>query len=90
LSIGVQGRVRSDRAGAGVMFTLGTDSGFSDIVLINASWGLARRWWPGRPIRMSSLLFKPLLGRPGLAPVLSRKLGAKRSKISTTPNSPAP
>ena len=32
--------VRSDRACSGVMFTLDTESGFPNIVLINGSWGL--------------------------------------------------
>ena len=40
LSVGVQQMVRSDIAGAGVMFTLDTDSGFPDVILIDAAWGL--------------------------------------------------
>jgi pyruvate, water dikinase len=42
LSVGVQKMVRSDKSGSGVMFTLDTETGFPDIVLINASWGLGK------------------------------------------------
>jgi pyruvate,water dikinase len=40
LSVGVQRMVRSDLAASGVMFTLDTESGFRDVVLINAAYGL--------------------------------------------------
>jgi len=40
LSIGVQPMVRSDQASSGVMFTLDTESGFRDVVVINGAWGL--------------------------------------------------
>jgi pyruvate, water dikinase len=40
LSVGVQKMVRSDKAGAGVMFTIDTETGFPDVVVINAAWGL--------------------------------------------------
>ncbi|EQD37100.1 phosphoenolpyruvate synthase, partial [mine drainage metagenome] len=40
LSIGVQKMVRSDKAGAGVMFSIDTETGFDKVVVINASWGL--------------------------------------------------
>src|SRR5579872_3121603 len=40
LSIGVQKMVRSDLASSGVIFTLDTESGFKDVVLITSSYGL--------------------------------------------------
>jgi pyruvate,water dikinase len=40
LSVGIQRMVRSDKGASGVMFTLDTESGFRDVVLINGSWGL--------------------------------------------------
>ena len=40
LSVGIQKMVRSDLGCSGVMFTLDTESGFKDVVLINGSWGL--------------------------------------------------
>lgn len=40
LSAGVQRMVRSDTGASGVMFTIDTESGFSDVVFITASYGL--------------------------------------------------
>ncbi len=40
LSAGVQRMVRSDLGAAGVMFTLDTESGFTDVVFITSSYGL--------------------------------------------------
>jgi len=40
LSVGIQKMVRADQAGSGVMFSLDTESGFPDVVLIDATWGL--------------------------------------------------
>ena len=40
LSVGVQNMVRSDIGGAGVMFSIDTETGFDKVVLINAAWGL--------------------------------------------------
>jgi len=40
LSVGVQKMVRSDLGASGVMFSCDTESGFADVVLINASYGL--------------------------------------------------
>jgi pyruvate,water dikinase len=80
LSIGVQRMVRSDLATSGVMFTLDTETGFRDVVLINASYGL------GEPIVQGSVspdeycVFKPTLGR-GFRPILYRKIGSKEFKL---------
>jgi pyruvate, water dikinase len=40
LSVGVQGMARADLGGAGVMFSIDTETGFDKVVLINAAWGL--------------------------------------------------
>ncbi|PWU48535.1 phosphoenolpyruvate synthase [Micromonospora globispora] len=81
LSIGVQQMVRSDRAGAGVMFSIDTDSGFPRVVLINASWGLGESVVAGKVDPDEYLVFKPLLANPEATPVISKKVGGKRSKI---------
>jgi pyruvate, water dikinase len=81
LSVGVQEMVRSDRASAGVMFSIETDSGFPRVVLINASWGLGESVVAGKVDPDEYLVFKPLLGREELTPVISKKVGGKRSKI---------
>ncbi len=48
LSIGVQRMVRADLAASGVMFTLDTETGFRDAVLINAAYGLGENVVQGR------------------------------------------
>jgi pyruvate,water dikinase len=40
LSVGIQKMVRSDVGSSGVAFSLDTESGFKDVVLINGSYGL--------------------------------------------------
>jgi pyruvate,water dikinase len=54
LSARVQQMVRSDVGASGVMFTMDTESGFSDAVFITSSYGWARRWCGGLSTRMSS------------------------------------
>ena len=39
----MQQMVRSDLAGAGVMFSIDTETGFDRVVLINAAWGLGEK-----------------------------------------------
>lgn len=81
LSVGVQEMVRSDRASAGVMFTLDTDSGFPRVVLINAAWGLGESVVSGTVDPDEYLVFKPLLADSALTPVISTTIGGKQSKI---------
>src|SRR3546814_14301521 len=40
LSIGVQQMVRSDLSGSGVMFSIDTETGFPNAIVISAAWGL--------------------------------------------------
>ncbi len=81
LSVGVQRMVHSDRGGAGVMFSLDTETGFPDTVLINASWGLGEVVVQGMVEPDEYVVFKPLLHEKNLAPILEKKLGAKAKKI---------
>ncbi|MCF6522705.1 phosphoenolpyruvate synthase [Streptomyces sp. JJ36] len=81
LSVGVQEMVRSDLAGAGVMFTLDTDSGFPRVVLVNAAFGLGESVVSGTVDPDEYLVFKPLAREAGLRPVISRKAGRKESKV---------
>ena len=80
LSVGVQKMVRSDLAGAGVMFTLDTESGFPDIVLISAAWGLGESVVQGTVDPDEYVVFKPTL-HSGFRPILRRRLGGKESKL---------
>lgn len=80
LSIGVQKMVRSDLAAAGVLFTLDTESGFPDVVLINSSYGLGESVVKGRVDPDEFLVFKPTLLR-GCRPILKRVVGAKQERL---------
>lgn len=61
LSVGVQKMVRSDKGCSGVMFTLDTESGFRDVVLINGSWGLGEMIVQGEVTPDEFLVFKKTL-----------------------------
>ena len=81
LSIGVQRMVRSDKAGSGVMFTIDTETGFPDTVIINAAWGLGETVVQGRVTPDQYTVFKPFLGDGDLVPILRKDLGNKRKKM---------
>jgi len=80
ISIGVQVMVRSDLACSGVAFTLDTESGFKDVVLINGVWGLGEMIVQGKVIPDEFLVFKPLLNSK-FKPIISKKIGDKRQKM---------
>jgi pyruvate,water dikinase len=81
LSIGVQLMVRADLGGAGVLFTLDTDTGFDRVVLINAVWGLGESLVQGSADPDEYQVFKPLLDRSDCVPIIDRKLGSKQEKL---------
>ncbi|MEW6294883.1 MAG: phosphoenolpyruvate synthase [Candidatus Diapherotrites archaeon] len=80
LSVGVQKMVRSDIASSGVIFTIDTETGFQEAILINSSWGLGESVVQGAVTPDEFIVFKPTL-RQGKKAVLSKKLGEKRTKI---------
>lgn len=80
LSVGVQKMVRSDLGAAGVMFTLDTESGFADAVIINGSWGLGEMIVLGEVTPDEFLIFKKNLGKAP-RPIIGKKLGAKNRKM---------
>ncbi len=80
LSIGVQRMVRSDLASAGVMFTLDTETGFRDVVLINASYGLGENVVLGSVNPDEYYVFKPTL-QQGFRPILQKRAGSKELKL---------
>ena len=81
LSVGVQQMVRADKAGAGVLFTIDTETGFPNVVLINAGWGLGENVVRGTIGPDEYLVFKPLLDRPQLAPIVEKTRGDKQRKL---------
>lgn len=80
LSIGVQPMVRSDIACSGVMFTLDTESGFREAVVINGAWGLGEAVVQGMATPDEWVIFKPTL-KLGFRPIVTRKLGVKEVKM---------
>ena len=84
LSVGVQRMVRSDLGGAGVMFTIDTETGFDKSVLINAAWGLGENVVQGKVEPDEYEVYKPLLSEPSLSPIVGKKLGRKGLKMIYT------
>lgn len=80
LSIGVQQMVRSDAGASGVMFSIDTESGFTDVVLINAAYGLGENVVQGSVNPDEYVVFKPTLEQ-GFRPVLKKTLGNKEFKL---------
>ena len=80
LSIGIQRMVRSDLASSGVMFSIDTETGFSDVVLINAAYGLGENVVQGTVNPDEYYVFKPTLRR-GFRPILQKIVGTKEFKL---------
>jgi pyruvate,water dikinase len=80
LSVGVQRMVRSDLASAGVIFTLDTETGFRDAVLINAAYGLGENVVQGTVNPDEYSVFKPTL-KAGFRPILQKRAGTKEFKL---------
>ncbi|MEZ4661407.1 MAG: phosphoenolpyruvate synthase [Caldilineaceae bacterium] len=80
LSIGIQKMVRADKASSGVMFTIDTETGFPNAVVINGAWGLAKMWC--RAVNPDEFtIYKPLLSDPHFMPIIQKELGAKEQKM---------
>lgn len=84
LSAGVQKMVRSDLASSGVMFSCDTESGFGDVVLINASYGLGENIVLGRVEPDQYYVFETTL-KKGFKPIIEKKIGSKLIKMVYTP-----
>ena len=80
LSVGVQLMVRSDLAASGVMFTIDTETGFRDAVLINAAYGLGENIVQGMVNPDEYVVFKPAL-KSGFKPILRKLAGAKELRL---------
>ena len=80
LSVGVQKMVRSDLASSGVAFSLDTESGFKDVVLINGAYGLGEMVVQGAVNPDEFLVFKPTLEK-GFEPIIEKKMGVKEIKM---------
>jgi pyruvate,water dikinase len=82
LSVGVQKMVRSDLASAGVMFSIDTETGFPNVVVIEAAWGLGENVVRGAVTPDQYRVFKPLLNQQTyLKPIIEKTLGDKQKKL---------
>ena len=75
LSVGVQKMVRSDSGSSGVMFTIDTESGFRDAILINSIFGLGENIVQGKVSPDEFYVFKPT------GKIISRLIGRKHMKM---------
>ncbi len=97
LSVGVQIMVRADKSCSGVMFTVDTESGYPEVLIINGSWGLGENIVKGAVNPDQFYVFKPHIGKKNLVPVLEKVRGSKEIKMvyaeaegNTTQNVPVP
>ncbi len=79
LSVGVQKMVRSDKAGAGVAFTLDPETGFPRVVVINAAFGLGESVVSGQVDPDQYVVFRPLLGQA--RPIVDKRRGGKEIRV---------
>ena len=76
LSIGVQKMVRSDKASSGVIFTIDTETGFPQMVLVTGIWGLGENIVQGKVNPDEWYVFKPTLAK-GFNAIISKNRGTK-------------
>ena len=79
LSVGVQQMVQAEASG--VMFSLDTETGFPDVVLINGAWGLGETVVQGSVTPDRYMVYKPLLGNDSLVPIIEKQCGSKLIKM---------
>ena len=79
ISVGIQQMVRSDRATSGVMFTLDTESGFKDVVVISSAYGMGESVVKGEVVPDEFHVFKPTLLK-GFDPIIKKECGSKETK----------
>lgn len=80
LSVGVQKMVRSDLSSSGVAFTIDTESGFEEVVVINGIYGLGEYIVQGKVIPDEFVVFKPTLA-DGFNSIIAKNLGNKNIKL---------
>jgi pyruvate,water dikinase len=83
LSVVVMKMVRSDEGSSGVMFSIDTETGFKDVVFINAAYGLGENIVQGTIDPDSFYVHKPTFNK-GHRAVLKRRLGKKQLKMVFT------
>jgi len=80
LSVGIQKMVRSDLASSGIIFTLDTETGFKNVILINSIWGVGEMIVKGKITPDEFYVFKPTL-KENYKPIIVKDLGRKTKKL---------
>ena len=80
LSVGVQKMVRSDKGASGVMFSVDTESGFRDVVVVNATYGLGEMIVQGAITPDEYLVSKSRIGKVK-SPIIWKKIGTNVKKM---------
>lgn len=80
LSVCVQKMVRSDLSASGVAFSLDPESGFSEVVVVNGSYGLGEMVVQGSVSPDEFIIFKPSLEK-GFSSIIEKKIGYKDKKM---------
>ena len=88
LSAGVQKMVRADKAG--VLFTIDTETGFPDVAVIDAGWGLGEPVVKGSITPDQYMVYKPLLEDEALTPIIGKQRGTQQEKMVFTNDASAP
>ena len=88
LSVGVQRMVRTDLGASGVIFTLDTESGFSDVIFITSSYGLGEMVVQGKVVPDEFLVAKRMIGTAKL-PIIGKRIGSKEAKMIYAPRGSA-
>lgn len=81
LSVGIQQMVAVRSEAAGVMFTIDTESGFKDAVVVSSIYGLGENIVQGHVSPDEFIVFKPTMA------ILKRRLGGKKMKMVPVPGS---
>ena len=82
LSAGVQKMVRADKAG--VLFTIDTETGFPDVAVIDAGWGLGEPVVKGSITPDQYMVYKPLLEDEACIPIIGKQRGTQQEKMVFT------
>jgi pyruvate,water dikinase len=88
LSVGIQQMLNSECAG--VMFSIDTETGFPDVVVINGAWGLGETIVKGTVTPDSFMVYKPLLVQSRLKPIIEKQCGSKLQKMLFSSSSQQP
>lgn len=78
LSVGVQQMVAVKSKAAGVMFTIDTESGFKNAVVVSSIYGLGENIVQGRVSPDEFTVFKPTMA------IIKRSIGSKKEKMVPT------